>query len=57
MEKDPVCGMDVNPRAAPAKSSYQGRMYYFCSPECKEAFEKEPQRYVTQTEAGGTPHR
>jgi Cu+-exporting ATPase len=46
MEKDPVCGMDVNPAQAAGQSEYQGRTYYFCSPGCKRAFDKEPQKYV-----------
>jgi YHS domain-containing protein len=46
MEKDPVCGMDVDPKTASAKSDYQGRTYYFCSMEDKETFDEEPQRYA-----------
>ena len=46
MVKDPVCGMDVDPKTAAAKSDYQGKTYYFCSQGCKKAFDKEPQKYV-----------
>ena len=46
--KDPVCGMDVDPRTAQHKSDHQGRTYYFCSPGCKAAFEKEPARYAVR---------
>jgi YHS domain-containing protein len=46
MEKDPVCGMDVDPKTAAGKSEYQGKTYYFCSPGCKKDFDKEPQKYV-----------
>ena len=46
---DPVCGMEVNPKAAPAQTQYEGRTYYFCSLECKEEFEKNPQRFAGQT--------
>ena len=46
MEKDPVCGMDVDPKTATAKSSYQGKTYYFCGMEDKNTFDKAPQRYV-----------
>ena len=48
MEKDPVCGMDVNPRNAPAQSNFQGRTFYFCSEDCKQRFDREPHRYVAQ---------
>lgn len=42
---DPVCRMSV--RTAEAKSSvYQGRIYYFCSAEHRDAFEAAPERYV-----------
>jgi YHS domain-containing protein len=46
MEKDPVCGMDVDPKEAAGKSEFQGKTYYFCSPGCKADFDKEPQRYA-----------
>ncbi|HLE52903.1 MAG TPA: YHS domain-containing protein [Anaerolineales bacterium] len=46
MVKDPVCGMDVDPKTAAGKYEYQGQTYYFCSNGCKRAFEKEPEKYV-----------
>jgi YHS domain-containing protein len=46
MLKDPVCGMDADPKTAAGKSEYQGQTYYFCSAGCKKAFDKEPQKYV-----------
>lgn len=46
MAKDPVCGMDVDPKTAAGKSEYQGQIYYFCSPGCKKSFDKEPQKYI-----------
>ena len=46
MEIDPVCGMTVDPKTAAGKSEYQGKTYYFCSPGCKRAFDKEPQKYL-----------
>jgi YHS domain-containing protein len=46
MARDPVCGMDVDPKTAAGESEYQGTTYYFCSPGCKRAFDKEPQKYV-----------
>ena len=46
MVKDPVCGMDVDPKTAAGKSVYQGQTYYFCSTGCKKSFDKEPQKYV-----------
>jgi YHS domain-containing protein len=55
-QKDPVCGMDVKPDQAAGKSEYQGETYYFCCPNCKREFEKDPQSYVDQpTSALGKP--
>jgi len=46
MEKDPVCGMDVDPKTAAGISTYKGKTYYFCSLGCKRAFDKDPEKYV-----------
>ncbi|MDE3076489.1 MAG: YHS domain-containing protein [Chloroflexota bacterium] len=46
MEKDPVCGMNVDPKTARNSAEYQGKTYYFCAPGCKRAFEQDPQKYV-----------
>ena len=44
--KDPVCGMMVDPKTAPAKSEYKGQTYYFCAPGCKTSFDKDPEKYL-----------
>ncbi len=46
MAKDPVCGMEVEEAKAKATTQYKKRTYYFCCEPCKEAFEKEPEKYV-----------
>ncbi|MBN1696322.1 MAG: YHS domain-containing protein [Spirochaetales bacterium] len=46
MEKDIICGMDVDPKKTGIKATYKNKTYYFCSPGCKAAFEKEPDKYV-----------
>ena len=56
MVKDPVCGMDIDPKTAAGKSDYQGRTYYFCSVGCKKAFDQEPQKYV-KAESGHSGHQ
>jgi len=43
---DPVCRMAVNPAEAPASFMYRDRNYYFCHPHCREAFIKEPEKYL-----------
>ncbi len=45
-EQDPVCGMDVDSTTAVDQSDFNGQTYYFCSSECKVAFDKEPERYI-----------
>lgn len=56
MEKDPVCGMNVDPKTAAGKSEYKGKTYYFCSTGCKKDFDKEPQKYVKSAEHGSEHH-
>jgi YHS domain-containing protein len=46
MEKDVVCGMQVDPAKAAGKSEYQGKTYYFCSPVCKKKFDANPSQYA-----------
>lgn len=45
---DPVCKMEVEIETAQFKSEYEGETYYFCAPGCQRAFEKEPQKYLTE---------
>jgi xanthine dehydrogenase accessory factor len=47
--KDPVCGMSVNPGRTRHKSEYEGTAFYFCCAGCKQAFDREPQRYLAAT--------
>lgn len=47
---DPVCGMEVDPKTA-ASASYNGKTYYFCSPEDKAKFEKNPEQYIKKKPA------
>jgi len=56
MVKDPVCGMDVDPKTAAGKSDFQGKTYYFCSQGCKKAFDKEPQKYTGKVEDSHAGH-
>ncbi len=44
--KDPVCGMEVDPAQAAGQVTYRGRTYYFCSPACREQFDKDPHRFA-----------
>ncbi|HZR02561.1 MAG TPA: YHS domain-containing protein [Burkholderiales bacterium] len=46
MERDPVCGMLVDPKEAAGARDYQDTTYYFCSPSCVAKFDEAPQRYL-----------
>ncbi len=46
MERDPVCGMQVDPQKAAGQREYQGRVYYFCSTSCQQKFEQNPGQYA-----------
>ena len=46
MERDVVCGMQVDPAKAAGKSEYNGKTYYFCSPACKRKFDANPAQYA-----------
>jgi len=50
MAKDPVCGMDVDEKTAPAQSEYKGKTYYFCAPGCKREVDKDPEKFVGKQE-------
>jgi len=47
MEKsiDPVCGMSVEEEGS-LKATYHGREYHFCSEQCRDEFQKNPELYV-----------
>ena len=49
MEKDPVCGMTVDPANARGKVAYKGKTYYFCAPGCAERFSQDPEKYLNQS--------
>jgi len=46
-EKDPVCGMMVNPATAKHRAEHQGKPYFFCSAKCHDRFVAEPLKYTS----------
>jgi Cu+-exporting ATPase len=46
-ERDPVCGMFVDPKTA-SKSEFDGKTFYFCSLEDKATFDKDPGSFASQ---------
>ena len=53
--RDPVCGMNIDEDRSRAEGNlfeYRGKTYYFCDFADREAFRKDPQRYL---KSSGTP--
>jgi YHS domain-containing protein len=50
---DPVCKTLVNPKKAKDQAEHQGQTYYFCTPECKQTFEENPEKYAYAAPRGG----
>src|SRR5665213_3254370 len=46
MEKDPVCGMMVDPSRAKATHEYAEKTYYFCCSGCQVKFSADPAKYL-----------
>ena len=57
MDKDPVCGMDVDEKKAAAQAVHRGKTYYFCAEACKACFEKDPERYAQPPKPEGRGSR
>jgi Cu+-exporting ATPase len=45
---DPICKMDVDVATAELFSDFDGKRYYFCSPNCKQTFDADPEKYRDQ---------
>lgn len=48
MEKDVVCGMQVDEQTTANRFDYGGRIFYFCSPACRAKFGKNPEAYANK---------
>lgn len=46
---DPVCGMEVDEKASKEKSKLEENIFYFCCPNYKSRFDKNPSKFMTQT--------
>jgi len=52
MAVDPVCGMQVDENAAAPErytSQHSGQTFYFCSEECKQEFDENPDEFVRKS--------
>jgi P-type Cu+ transporter len=51
-ERDPVCGMTVDPAKAKHRAEHAGHSYFFCRAKCRDKFAAEPARYVPSSLVG-----
>jgi len=56
MERDPVCGMNVDPEKAKAKVEHGGKNYFFCSAGCVKRFEQTPHQFLSAAAPGTATH-
>src|SRR5690348_11239948 len=54
-ERDPVCGMSVNPATARHRAEHAGHSYVFCGARCRERFVAEPARFLAPAPATVPP--
>jgi P-type Cu+ transporter len=46
-QKDPVCGMDVNPATAKYRTLHNGKEYFFCCAGCLAKFQLNPEKILS----------
>ncbi|KAA3656405.1 MAG: heavy metal translocating P-type ATPase [Calditrichaeota bacterium] len=49
IQRDPVCGMEVNEESQ-HQTTYNEKTYYFCSESCQNKFESNPSEVISETE-------
>ena len=54
-QRDPVCGMLVDPRTTPYRQQHAGRPYFFCSAGCQSKFLDNPTKYLARSEVTAPP--
>ncbi|MGA9567937.1 MAG: HAD-IC family P-type ATPase, partial [Candidatus Korobacteraceae bacterium] len=47
VQKDPVCGMTVDPSKAATSVAHDETLYHFCSKGCAEKFKTDPAKYLS----------
>ena len=53
-ERDPVCGMTVQPATAAGSHTHEQKTYYFCCLGCLDKFRADPARYLSPATAAPT---
>ena len=54
-ERDPVCGMRVDPAKSRHSHDHGGRTYYFCCGGCETAFKTDPSQFLQAAPAAEEP--
>ena len=54
-ERDPVCGMNVNPASAKQVHEHAGKKYYFCCAGCMDKFRADPGKYLSAAPPNARP--
>ena len=54
-QRDPVCGMLVDPRTTPYRQQHAARPYFFCSAGCQSKFLDNPTKYLARSELTAPP--
>ncbi len=57
MERDPVCGMTVDPARAAVEADHAGTTYYFCCAGCAAKFRAEPEKYLVARQIAQSPRQ
>jgi Cu+-exporting ATPase len=55
-DKDPVCGMNVDPATSKHHAKHAGETYFFCSAGCQSKFVTDPAKYITPGDAAHSTH-
>lgn len=56
MERDPVCGMKVDPERAAARVEHSGKTFYFCCAGCANKFRAEPDKFLNNNVTAKISH-
>jgi len=51
--KDPICGMEIDPKTAFATREHMGQTFYFCSKNCVDQFDAAPHSFMTSSATTG----
>jgi Cu+-exporting ATPase len=57
IERDPVCGMTVDPATSKHRFDHHGETFHFCSAGCRAKFAADPAKYLDKQKPGAeAPH-